>query len=121
MDDFYNEIIKYDLGDTWIHGVATYPKEVGELRRAREIVKNSVLSPDDERVFYENSILFSEHTWGMDIKTHLTWQRSYDNVLYSTAQKGYVKDSTQKTTEISAKISDSELGAIIKNVFHREN
>ena len=39
----------------------------------------------------------------------------------STAQKGYVKDSTQKTTEISAKISDSELGAIIKNVFHREN
>lgn len=88
MDDFYNEIIKCDLsdlpvitsdlGDTWIHGVATYPKEVGELRRAREIVKNSVLSPDDEREFYENSILFSEHTWGMDIKTHLTWQRSYD-------------------------------------------
>ena len=39
----------------------------------------------------------------------------------STAQKGYVKDSAQKTTEISAKISDSELGAIIKNVFHREN
>lgn len=38
LDDFYNElsrydlsdipIIKGDLGDTWIHGVASYPKEV---------------------------------------------------------------------------------------------
>ena len=88
MDDFYSEIIKCDLsdlpvittdlGDTWIHGVASYPKEIGELRRARNIVENAPLSAEDEKEFYENSVLFSEHTWGLDIKTHLTWQRSYD-------------------------------------------
>ncbi len=92
MDDFYNEIIKCDLsdlpvitadlGDTWIHGVASYPKEVGALRRARDIVRNANVSKEDEKIFYENSILFSEHTWGMDIKTHLTWQRSYQKQAF---------------------------------------
>ncbi|MBQ7164616.1 MAG: hypothetical protein IJR61_04735 [Clostridia bacterium] len=88
MDDFYNEIIKCDLsdlpvitcdlGDTWIHGVGSYPVEIGKIRRARKTVENAVLSPDDEKKFYENSILFSEHTFGLDVKTYLTWQRSYD-------------------------------------------
>lgn len=26
----------------------------------------------------ENALLFAEHTWGLDVKTHLTWQRSYE-------------------------------------------
>lgn len=92
MDDFYNEIIKCDLsdlpvvttdlGDTWIHGVGTYPKEVSALRRARNIVCNHDLSDEQKSEFYENSILFSEHTWGMDIKTHLTWQRSYEKAAF---------------------------------------
>lgn len=88
MDDFYNEIskcdlsglpvIKKDLGDTWIHGVGTYPKEVGLIRRARAVAEKAPLQSDERREFYENSLLFSEHTWGMDIKTFLTWQRSYE-------------------------------------------
>ena len=45
MDDFYNAleqfpldeipIVKGDLADSWIHGVGTYPEEVGKLRALR--------------------------------------------------------------------------------------
>lgn len=38
----------------------------------------------------------------------------------STPQKGYIKDDSQKPIEISVAISDSELGAIIKNIFETE-
>ncbi|HHT66886.1 MAG TPA: hypothetical protein GX010_01465 [Erysipelotrichaceae bacterium] len=92
LDDFYCEIIKCDLsslpvikkdlGDTWIHGVATYPKEVGLIRRARNVAAKATFSEKDTLDFYENSLLFSEHTWGMDIKTHLTWKRSYPKELF---------------------------------------
>lgn len=86
MDDFYNEIIKCDLsdlpvikkdlGDTWIHGIATYPKEVAVLRRLRSS-EDAEMSPQDAREYYQNALLFCEHTFGLDVKTHLTWQRSY--------------------------------------------
>ena len=43
LDDFANELLKCDLsdvpvikgelGDTWIHGASTYPKEMGLYRR----------------------------------------------------------------------------------------
>ena len=38
----------------------------------------------------------------------------------STPQKGYVRDDSQKPIEISVAISDSELGAIIKDIFETE-
>lgn len=97
MDDFYSEIVKCDLsdlpvvredlGDTWIHGVGTYPKEVGLLRRARNVVSNVQMTKEDEINFFENSLLFSEHTWGMDVKTFLTWQRSYEKNKFLEERK----------------------------------
>lgn len=123
MDDFYNEIIKCDLsdlpvittdlGDTWIHGVATYPKEVSMLRRARKTVEGVKMEKNDEEEFYENSILFSEHTWGMDVKTHLTWQRSYDkqsflaerdSVRYKLVEESW--NEQRRRAEICAKIAE---------------
>lgn len=38
----------------------------------------------------------------------------------STPQKGYIKDDSQKSIEITVAISDAELGAIIKNIFETE-
>lgn len=37
----------------------------------------------------------------------------------STPQKGYIKDDSQKPIELSAMITDTELGAAIKKVFER--
>lgn len=107
MDDFYNELIGYqpqvptitsDLGDTWIHGVGTYPNEVSKVRAARGILTsvekalNMLLVGNQERVpqqvheqvqaeidrAYFQLQLFSEHTWGLDVKTHMGDVRAYE-------------------------------------------
>jgi alpha-mannosidase len=95
LDDFIAEIepltdilpvVREDLADTWIHGVGTYPKEVGRIRRLRQTLADTekalavalaegtveaeeaaALKQSIDRA-YEQAILFGEHTWGMDIK-----------------------------------------------------
>ncbi len=92
LDDVYREllphlgeevpVVKSELADAWIHGVGTYPKEVGELRRVRERLAAASKVQAREKVFdarleklfqsaYADLLLFSEHTWGLDVKTHL--------------------------------------------------
>lgn len=103
MDDFYNDIIqcnldipviKKDLADTWIHGVGSYPSEVSNLRRGRDRLLNaeklltyqsilgihSITENDVCRIHkaFENSLLFGEHTWGLDVKTHMGAFRHYN-------------------------------------------
>jgi len=75
-------VIRADLPDTWIHGVMSMPIESGVARRIRpgigtvELLDTlmsvwgakrpvDALSVDD---WYEHSLLFGEHTWGMDVK-----------------------------------------------------
>lgn len=105
MDDFYRALVQYplddipvvrgDLADTWIHGAATYPAEVGKLRTLRQklIETEKALSlaamlksikyngidayrKELEEVF-ERCILFGEHTWGLDVKTTMGLNRHY--------------------------------------------
>lgn len=105
LDDFYNAVsqhladipvIKKDLADTWIHGVGTYPREVGQLRESRHVLTDvekalnlgklkGVFSKDLTCLYknkidgaYEQGILFGEHTWGLDVKTTIgTYGRVY--------------------------------------------
>jgi hypothetical protein len=72
-------VLKTELNDWWIHGVASMAREVSLARRARELlpaaeklwsvaeIAGSTV-PYPARDFaeaYEQSLLFSEHTWGM--------------------------------------------------------
>lgn len=104
MDDFYHAlsifpmedipVVRGDLADTWIHGVGTYPREVSLLRSLRlntvEAEKafctavmlgclgwdtSAALQSTFESI-YELSLLFGEHTWGLDVKSTL-WNRYY--------------------------------------------
>lgn len=95
LDDFIAEIeplaealpvVRGDLADTWIHGVGSYPEEVGRLRRLRQTLADAekalsiamlegAIGADEAAALkrgidraYEQAILFGEHTWGMDIK-----------------------------------------------------
>jgi hypothetical protein len=103
MDDFYNEISKCDLkniptitkdlADTWIHGIGSYPSEVGLIRESREKSKrlqalitkqylegNAQTADNTKEVldrYYEEVCLFEEHTWGADVKTWLGPDRVY--------------------------------------------
>jgi hypothetical protein len=80
-------VLGEEIGDTWIHGTGTDP---GKMARFREIcrLRNQWITsrrltdggPLDVK-FGENLLLVAEHTWGMDIKTHLA-----DFGIYSPAK-----------------------------------
>ncbi|MDR6551693.1 glycosyl hydrolase-related protein [Paenibacillus qinlingensis] len=95
MDDFARDfeardypdipVIRKDLADTWIHGIGTYPEEVSRVRRMRsDIAARESLATVEQlqglrgndhknaiAKAYEHTLLFGEHTWGIDIKSNL--------------------------------------------------
>lgn len=105
MDDFYRGLTQYpldhvpvvrgDLADTWIHGIGTYPAEVGKIRALRPklaLAEKALsfglsfgsISAEDGRKHknsidraFEQALLFGEHTWGLDVKTTLGYDRQY--------------------------------------------
>ncbi|MDD3411133.1 MAG: DUF5054 domain-containing protein [Eubacteriales bacterium] len=110
LDDFWNElsrqdlsglpVVRKDLADTWIHGVGSYPREVAALRRLRRRVRAAEMrcaclpGPErrdvEERIreAYDNLALFGEHTWGLDVKTHLKAIPCYDRDDFARYRKG---------------------------------
>ncbi|NLG25677.1 MAG: hypothetical protein GX558_10000, partial [Clostridiales bacterium] len=110
MDDFYRALLPYlggevpvvrrDLADSWIHGVATYPAEVARLRAlrgrladveswgaglaARGLLAAPAAAEIEARIAegYQTALLFGEHTWGLDVKTTLGWRRAYEKAAF---------------------------------------
>lgn len=95
LDDFFRElephlgelpVIKGDLADTWIHGVGSYPYEVGLIRENRLLMQETekaaslavlygFLTEEEQQHIkgqldsaFEEHLLFDEHTWGLDVK-----------------------------------------------------
>jgi alpha-mannosidase len=87
-------VVRKDLADSWIHGIASMPKEVGMLRAARnrlvqaesamtiralsgENIQGATTRAEQAALGaaasagYEKILLFGEHTWGMDTKLGL--------------------------------------------------
>ena len=74
-------VVRWDLADTWIHGVASYPRESALIRRLRgrlsRIECARANGPADASIeqalatAWDNVALFAEHTWGLDVKTSL--------------------------------------------------
>jgi hypothetical protein len=81
--------ISQEIGDTWIHGVGSDPKKVAQFRvlqRARKEWydgENKLRSETTEKyakqidLFSRSLLMIPEHTWGMDIKTHLKDTKHY--------------------------------------------
>lgn len=84
-------VVRQDLADTWIHGVASYPVESAQVRRARrrllriglasanvrdEALRAQVARQMDDA--YEMLMCYGEHTWGLDVKTWLGQIPDYD-------------------------------------------
>lgn len=83
-------VVRSDLADTWIHGAATYPREASVIRRLRgrlaRVNRALALSGDnlesvrqDIAEAYDAMALFTEHTWGLDVKRWLGAIPSYDS------------------------------------------
>ncbi len=103
LDDFAKEILKCDLsnipvirgelGDTWIHGASTYPKELGIYRRIRSefcrIADEYDLSKfkDLEMEFRDEMIQYVEHTFGINICRYLGYDREYYKELFNKERR----------------------------------
>jgi hypothetical protein len=85
-------VLTAELGDTWIHGVGTDPLKVSQYRELLRLRQNWIsdgqLDPASEAYLRFNRfmLLVPEHTWGMDLKTHLLDYESYNRELFSVAR-----------------------------------
>jgi hypothetical protein len=70
-------VVEQELGDTWIHGAGAAPAKMRRYRELCRLRDEWLQSGIPKRVapkfysFSENLLMVAEHTWGMDVKTHL--------------------------------------------------
>ena len=97
-------VVTQEIGDTWIHGVASDPLKLAryrELQRLRaEWMVAGRLKPADDLAMLRHTLLEVEHTWGTDTKTWLDFDhytpkalagmlhtKNYEVVQYSWEEK----------------------------------
>ena len=74
-----------EIGDTWIHGVGCDPWKV---RQFREMLRQEPEWTEEERKeAFRELLLVPEHTWGMDIKTHLADHEHYVRRVFEEVRK----------------------------------
>jgi hypothetical protein len=71
-------VITSEIGDTWIHGVASDPRKAGRTHILQDARADCIASGQcdpigDNRVwdFSRLALKNGEHTWGLDCKTNL--------------------------------------------------
>jgi hypothetical protein len=85
-------VLKAEIGDTWIHGGGTDPKKVANLRellrlRSGWLAEGKIQRSDPRyKAFSQYLQLVTEHTWGLDEKTHLADYEAYAADKFQTAR-----------------------------------
>jgi len=74
-------VVRSEQGDSWIHGIGSDPKKIAELRELSRLRNRWIQSgrlPEAGNVdlaFGAPLLQVAEHTWGLDVKTHLqSWE-----------------------------------------------
>lgn len=86
-------VITEEIGDSWIHGIATDPVKVSELRRLLELKnkwkEKGIFHWKDEKYFgfMEHLLMVCEHTWGMDAKKHYLDFKNWKKEDFAKARK----------------------------------
>ncbi|MGN0788973.1 MAG: DUF5054 domain-containing protein [Christensenellales bacterium] len=76
-------VLEGEIGDTWIHGVATDPYKTAAFRtlcnlKNKWLREGSLRKDSDEYKRFADSLLcVAEHTWGLDMKTHIADMENY--------------------------------------------
>lgn len=90
-------VVKEEIGDTWIHGVASDPLKVSRFRRLLSLKttwrKSGTLTPQSHEygAFMEPLLLVAEHTWGLDCKKYLL---DFSNWSKTDFQAARARDTT---------------------------
>ena len=102
LDDFARElpaawdtlpVVTEEIGDTWIHGVASDPLKTAQLKRLLALVEgwlegDALMRGSTEyEAVMEQLLLVCEHTWGMDTKKHLLDFTNWKKADFSRARE----------------------------------
>ena len=79
-------VVTGELGDTWIHGGGTDPQKMAQFRALSRWRTTQPDSPDRRR-FSRSLLLVAEHTWGLDVKTHLGDYVNYARPDFARARR----------------------------------
>lgn len=91
-------VIDREIGDTWIHGVATDPKKLGRYRAILRYLDEHEIEQTD---LTDNLLLVPEHTWGMDVKTFFRDETHYfyDELLSIAKDRQTIERSWEEQRE----------------------
>ncbi|KRC60955.1 hypothetical protein ASE14_08350 [Agromyces sp. Root81] len=98
-------VLEQEIGDSWIHGVASDPVQTARLRallRLRtEWLTAGALVPGTEEcdAFSDGLLLVPEHTWGEDLKTYLPDYVNYEKADFQRARAADVVDPMRNADE----------------------
>ena len=113
-------VIRADMPDTWVHGIMSMPIETKIMRNVRPTIAaleslNTLLriwgvdvpsAKDAVAAAYERSLMYSEHTWGLDAKA---WgKRLYGAEWQAAHAKGTYKRLEESWAEHGAYIRQAE-------------
>lgn len=90
--DYKLPVITEEIGDTWIHGVASDPHKMREYNILSSLMESwlevGTVSRDED--YYQsvitNMMLVPEHTWGMDIKRFFSDYKNYSKQDFKQAR-----------------------------------
>lgn len=86
-------VVTAEIGDTWIHGMGSSPVRMARFRALSRLygewIADKRLDPGSEAAVYFAVQLgmIGEHTWGLDVKTHLKHWEAYDYESFRQARR----------------------------------
>lgn len=85
-------VITQEIGDTWIHGAGTDPNKMAQYRELLRLRRRWCASQPPANLapeiadFSRALLLVPEHTWGLDIKTHLREAEHFSKQDFTAAR-----------------------------------
>lgn len=119
-------VVSAEIGDTWIHGVGSDPLKVARfrhlLRMRRDWLKRSVYSGRERRFrdFSRRLLMVAEHTWGMDVKTHLADTANYSANDFRVAREWDNFKKVEASWQEQRSYIDEAITALRNPILKRE-
>ncbi|MDT8306243.1 MAG: DUF5054 domain-containing protein [Anaerolineae bacterium] len=116
-------VVTAEIGDSWIHGIASDPKKVSQFRALsrlrRRWLDSPAAAPDEQTLdrFSHALLLVAEHTWGMDVKTHLADTRNFDRKRFEVARSQYNFQKTAGSWREQRTYLDQAVAALAGSAF----
>jgi hypothetical protein len=118
-------VVHEEIGDSWIHGVATDPKKVSQyrelLRLRNQWITEGKLEVNSEEYtqFSDWLLLIPEHTWGLDEKKYLNDYKNYSKQDFQRARQNNTiePDSVPDKYSYIGSFAMDEYDRLSKEVF----